>query len=192
MNLKELGRRLREVRLMRKMTQAEVTNGHITRNMLSQIESGVATPSIKTLEYLCNRLGVSVRDILGDEKLSEISAKPDKTPSNPVFSSLKPIEETEESFKYKDLLAALLTTKKLFKDKKFHECAKVAQPYLTEENPLSDEFFAIGARIFTELAKQEKNADFAKLAKRFAYLGMYANIETKTAACMVLDELNTG
>lgn len=48
----ELGKRIREARLSKKMTQSEVVGTFITRNMLSQIESGTATPSFKTLEYL--------------------------------------------------------------------------------------------------------------------------------------------
>ena len=43
----ELGRRLKEARLARKMTQSEVVGDFITRNMLSQIESGSAMPSVK-------------------------------------------------------------------------------------------------------------------------------------------------
>ena len=48
-----LGKRIKEARLSKKMTQSEVVGDFITRNMLSQIESGSATPSVKTLEYLC-------------------------------------------------------------------------------------------------------------------------------------------
>lgn len=46
----ELGRRLKAARLSKKMTQSDVVGTFITRNMLSQIESGSATPSMKTLE----------------------------------------------------------------------------------------------------------------------------------------------
>ena len=48
-----LGKRIKEARLAKKMTQSEVVGDFITRNMLSQIESGAATPSLKSLEYLC-------------------------------------------------------------------------------------------------------------------------------------------
>ena len=51
-----LGKRIKEARLAKKMTQSEVVGDFITRNMLSQIESGSATPSVKTLEYLCKVL----------------------------------------------------------------------------------------------------------------------------------------
>lgn len=44
-----LGKRIKEARLAKKMTQSEVVGDFITRNMLSQIESGSATPSVKPL-----------------------------------------------------------------------------------------------------------------------------------------------
>lgn len=52
MNSAELGRRIKEARIAKKMTQAELVGDFITRNMLSRIESGNATPSVKTLEYI--------------------------------------------------------------------------------------------------------------------------------------------
>lgn len=55
-----LGQRIKEVRLERQMTQQEVVGDYITRNMLSQIENDVATPSVKTLEYLAKRLGLTL------------------------------------------------------------------------------------------------------------------------------------
>ena len=46
MNERDLGARVRELRLKRGMTQKELAGGHITRNMLSLIESGSASPSV--------------------------------------------------------------------------------------------------------------------------------------------------
>ena len=56
MNSEELGKRIKEARLAKKMTQSELVGTFITRNMLSRIESGNACPSVKTLEYLAGRL----------------------------------------------------------------------------------------------------------------------------------------
>lgn len=53
-----LGEKLRKARTEKGMTQAEVAGERITRNMLSQIENDVASPSVGTLEYLAARLGV--------------------------------------------------------------------------------------------------------------------------------------
>lgn len=63
-----LGKRIKEARLAKKMTQSEVVGDFITRNMLSQIESGSATPSVKTLEYLCKVLEIEPNTLLPDGK----------------------------------------------------------------------------------------------------------------------------
>ena len=63
----ELGRRLKEARLARRMTQSEVVGDFITRNMLSQIESGSAMPSVTTLEYLSKRLEIPFEQLMEDE-----------------------------------------------------------------------------------------------------------------------------
>lgn len=62
----ELGRRLKAARLAKKMTQSDVVGDFITRNMLSQIESGSATPSMKTLEYLAGVLEIPMDRLLAD------------------------------------------------------------------------------------------------------------------------------
>ena len=64
-----LGKRIKEARLAKKMTQSEVVGDFITRNMLSQIESGSATPSVKTLEYLCKE--IEPNTLLPDENDSK-------------------------------------------------------------------------------------------------------------------------
>lgn len=66
-----LGKRIKEARLAKKMTQSEVVGDFITRNMLSQIESGSATPSVKTLEYLCKVLEIEPNALLPDENDSK-------------------------------------------------------------------------------------------------------------------------
>ena len=60
MDAKNIGRIIKEARLAKKMTQNEVVGDFITRNMLSQIESGSAMPSVKTLEYLCKVLDIQL------------------------------------------------------------------------------------------------------------------------------------
>lgn len=62
----ELGRRLKSARLAKKMTQSDVVGSFITRNMLSQIESGTATPSMKTLEYLSGVLELPMDKLLSE------------------------------------------------------------------------------------------------------------------------------
>jgi transcriptional regulator with XRE-family HTH domain len=49
------------------MTQQELAGEYITRNMLSRIENGFALPSIPTLLYLAEKLGVPAGYLLADE-----------------------------------------------------------------------------------------------------------------------------
>lgn len=56
----ELGEKLRQARLEAGLSQRQLCDGCITRNMLSQIENGSAKPSMKTLAFLAERLGKSV------------------------------------------------------------------------------------------------------------------------------------
>lgn len=62
----ELGVRLREARHQAGMSQKQLCDGIVTRNMLSQIENGVARPSMDTLTRLARRLGKPVGWFLGE------------------------------------------------------------------------------------------------------------------------------
>lgn len=73
MDSAELGKRIKEARIAKKMTQSEVVGDFITRNMLSQIESGTATPSIRTLEYLCEVLELPMKQLITDKPEDEIA-----------------------------------------------------------------------------------------------------------------------
>ncbi len=77
-----IGEKIKRLRGEKFMTQAELAGDKITRNMLSLIEKGTASPSVQTLVYLAERLKVSPGYLLADseeeglflksEKLSEI------------------------------------------------------------------------------------------------------------------------
>ena len=66
-----LGQKIRQARIDRGMTQKELVGDQITRNMLSKIENDSATPSVKTLEYLSGRLGLSAAYFMSDLTLSD-------------------------------------------------------------------------------------------------------------------------
>lgn len=63
----KIGEKIKRLRLERQMTQAEVCGDYITRNMLSKIENGSATPSVQTMEHIAKQLGVGVSELFGDE-----------------------------------------------------------------------------------------------------------------------------
>ena len=56
----QLGDKIRERRREVGMTQAELAGDTVTRNMLSQIEGGKASPSLSTLAMLAERLSVPI------------------------------------------------------------------------------------------------------------------------------------
>lgn len=62
----ELGEKLRQERLALGLSQRAVCGTEITRNMLSRIEHGQVTPSMKTLRYLADALGKPVGYFLGE------------------------------------------------------------------------------------------------------------------------------
>ena len=62
-----IGKQIRQLRLSKLMTQADLAGDQITRNMLCNIERGTALPSLPTAMYLAGRLGVPVGLLLAEE-----------------------------------------------------------------------------------------------------------------------------
>ncbi|MBO5683239.1 MAG: helix-turn-helix transcriptional regulator [Clostridia bacterium] len=62
-----IGKKIKELRTKKLMTQSELAGDVITRNMLSCIENGSATPSLATLRHIAAKLGVSMGYLLADE-----------------------------------------------------------------------------------------------------------------------------
>ena len=63
-----LGQKLKKARLDRGLTQSQVVGDRITRNMLSQLENDLASPSVGTLEYLASVLNVRLSWLLASEQ----------------------------------------------------------------------------------------------------------------------------
>ncbi len=62
-----IGEKVKKLRTAKFMTQQELVGNYITRNMLSLIENGSASPSLETVCYLAQRLGVSAGFLLVDD-----------------------------------------------------------------------------------------------------------------------------
>ena len=112
MDGKQLGRRLKEARLAKKMTQSEVVGTFITRNMLSQIESGAATPSVKTLEYLSEVLDMPMSQLVAEPSVDSgerlLSAKAEYKIGE-YNNVIEIIREPDAGESYYDELCALLS-----------------------------------------------------------------------------------
>ncbi len=67
-----IGEKIKKLRTSKLMTQKELAGDIITRNMLSQIENGTALPSLQSLIYLANRLGVQPGYLLTEGGANEM------------------------------------------------------------------------------------------------------------------------
>lgn len=70
-----IGQKIKKMRTAKLMTQAELAGSEITRNMLSQIENGVAQPSLDTVRYLASRLNVSPSFLLAEGAEEQVYLK---------------------------------------------------------------------------------------------------------------------
>lgn len=171
MNSEELGKRIKEARLAKKMTQSELVGTFITRNMLSRIESGNACPSVKTLEYLAGRLDLPAGSLISDEVQGE--EDPDRNAQQ------------------------LITVKRLYKDSDYSACIKAAEKLNGSE--FEDEGQAITARCCIALSeKATENGDkaaavkYAKQALDLADKGIYKSREISVDATLKLSEIAGG
>lgn len=71
-----IGSRIRSMRKLKQLTQSELSDGIVTRNMLSAIENGNATPSLDTLLAFAKRLSVPAGYFLNDEDEEFAFSKP--------------------------------------------------------------------------------------------------------------------
>lgn len=171
MNAEELGKRIKEARLAKKMTQSELVGTFITRNMLSRIESGNACPSVKTLEYLAGRLDLPAGSLISDE-----------TPDIP---------DTEKSGKNAE---QLINAKRLYTDCDYLACVSEAEKLIGSE--FEDEGQAILARCCIALSDEAMNGGdkttaikYAKQALELADKGIYKSREISVDATLKLSEI---
>lgn len=158
MNSTELGRRIKEARIKKKMTQSELVGDFITRNMLSRIESGNATPSVKTLEYIASKLDLPVSSLVPESS---------QQPQDILIEAKLALKSGE----YSEAIEKIKYCEALF----FDEYAAISSiAYLK----MADEY---------EKAGDFKNAYEAyKEACAFADEGIYADKERKSEAALGL------
>ena len=71
--LSTLGERIRTIRKQRKMTLDSLAGEQMTKAMMSYIENNKANPSMESLSYIAERLGVKVSELLEDVNPSEVT-----------------------------------------------------------------------------------------------------------------------
>lgn len=172
MDSKELGKRIKEARIAKKMTQSELVGTFITRNMLSRIESGNACPSVKTLEYLANRL---------------------ELPAGSLIEGIDAVTDDNESTGEKNH-EILLEAKRLYINESYDAAAECAEKLTDTE--FSDEGCAIlakcdikRARAAADSGDTKSAAQLAKSAMQYADSGIYRSREVSVDAMLLLEEI---
>ncbi|MGE1130833.1 helix-turn-helix domain-containing protein [Bacillus wiedmannii] len=108
-----LGEKIKTLRKEKKLTQTELAGSELTKSMLSQIENGKATPSMKTLQYIAKKLGCETSFLLAedDAEITELIQKMDQlikaNKCDKVYETLLPIVQKE--------LPLTLNTARLYK-----------------------------------------------------------------------------
>lgn len=93
-----LGQKIKQLRKEHKITQQELAKGLVTASMISQIESDRATPSVRLLEDIANRLGIDPKYFM-----DEVSYKSDQAHT---YRRAKALIDNE---KFDEALPLLLT-----------------------------------------------------------------------------------
>ncbi|GAB6462540.1 helix-turn-helix transcriptional regulator [Bacillus cereus] len=107
-----LGEKIKALRKEKKLTQTELAGVELTKSMLSQIENGKATPSMKTLQYIAEKLECEPSFLLEEDegKIVELIQKMEpliKANGDEVYKTLLPIVQTD--------LPPTLNTARLYK-----------------------------------------------------------------------------
>lgn len=96
-----IGEKIRQLRISKGMTQSQLAGEHITKSMLSQIENGKAQPSMGSLHYLAQQLGLEVSQLLEEDGSAEIETMLREVEEHSkrkeyveVISKVKPLLET--------------------------------------------------------------------------------------------------
>ena len=161
--MNELGKKIKEARISRKMTQSEVVGDFITRNMLSQIENGTATPSIKTLEYLSRVLDVPLFQLMPDhlDPADDDLAVLEKAKGLLAAGAYSEIMEMEQNYPERlyDEFSAIFS----------HTCLSLARQAIQD-------------------ADYRKAARFSQKAMEYAEKGIYANSTVKSESIIILNK----
>ncbi|MED3037475.1 helix-turn-helix transcriptional regulator [Bacillus tropicus] len=108
-----LGEKIKALRKEKKLTQTELAGSEMTKSMLSQIENGKATPSMKTLQYIAEKLECETSFLLEEDDVEIVAIIQKMEPlikankCDEVYETLLPIVQKE--------LPLTLNTARLYK-----------------------------------------------------------------------------
>ncbi len=150
----EIGEKIRFLRKRRKMTQAQLAGDQITRNMLSLIENGSASPSIQTLQYIADRLEIS-----------------------PAYFFMHTYIEADDLLKKNNE-----DIRQFYRNKEYEKCIELLnRSYKNKNNELSDEMLLIAAEVSMQLGKKkvlkgafESGAEYLRAAYEYSQRCSYS------------------
>lgn len=170
-----LGEKIKAARLERHMTQKDVVGDYITRNMLSKIENGSATPSVKTLEYLAGALGLPagyfMTESSGDELVPGCVADARSHFKNGEFEACVQVLETLElDGGYRDEVnllkarAKIGMSKKAMTDGRYEEAIRLAKEAISHNDAslYVSAAFRTEALLLIARCTMELEGDFSK------------------------------
>lgn len=168
-----LGEKIKAARLERNMTQKDVVGDYITRNMLSKIENGSATPSVKTLEYLAGALGLPagyfMSESMGDELTPGAVCSARRLFAQEEYEGcLTLLEELEGDGGYRDEVSLLLArakialAKKAMADGRYETSIRLAREAIAhnDETIYQSAAFRTEALLFVARCTMELGGDF--------------------------------
>jgi transcriptional regulator with XRE-family HTH domain len=170
-----LGEKIKAARVERHMTQKDVVGDYITRNMLSKIENGSATPSVKTLEYLAGALGLPagyfMSESTGDELTpgSMASARANFK-AGEYKGCIQVLEELDMEGGYRDEAMLLLArakislSKRAMTDGRYEEAIRLAKEAIAhnEDTIYQSAAFRTEALLLVARCTMELGGDFMK------------------------------
>lgn len=93
----DIGERIKLLREKIGMSQAELAKkANIAQSSISYIESGGKSPSLETLECICNGLGISLSELLYDEDKADYNNSNDEV--NDILETLHKRPEMKTLF----------------------------------------------------------------------------------------------
>ncbi len=156
-----LGEKIKKARLDAGMTQSALAGEFITRNMLSQIENGNATPSVQTIQYISDKLNV---------------------PAGYFIS-----EKNDDFFYKKQSLIDEIHT--LFREKKYIDCVKLCRDLGGSDDEIAyiitSCFYHIGRKYFSDGNIAQASDAFEKLLA-YADKTLYSTQGFTSSATVIL------
>ena len=170
-----LGEKIKAARIERHMTQKDVVGDYITRNMLSKIENGSATPSVKTLEYLAGALGLPagyfMTESTGDELIpSSITSARQHFKDGEYEACIHVMEDVDLNGGYRDEALLLMArakislSKKSMVDGRYEEAIRLAREAIShnDDTLYSSAAFRTEALLLVARCTMELGGDFPK------------------------------